>query len=91
VSITFHHPGAHHVRVYDPISNTSVRTHWVQSGSDAVASGPEVSISSAPLFITMECEWVLTKDGVGWKSSNQRDFRAPKKVNVTRRTLFETA
>ena len=54
VSITFHHPGAKHVRVYDPISNTSVRTHWVQSGSDVVVSGPEVSIGSVPQYITID-------------------------------------
>ena len=54
MSITFHHPGAHHVRVYDPISNTSVRTHWVQCGSNVVASGPEVSIGSVPQYLIID-------------------------------------
>ena len=54
VSITFHHPGARRVRVYDPISNTSVRAKWVQNGSNVVVSGPEVSIGSVPNYITID-------------------------------------
>jgi hypothetical protein len=54
VTITFHHPGAHHVRVYDPISNTSVRAQWTQSGSDVVVSDPELSIGSVPQYITID-------------------------------------
>jgi len=54
VSITFHHPGAHQVRVYDPISNTRVRAQWVQNGDDVVVSGPELSIGSVPQYITID-------------------------------------
>jgi hypothetical protein len=54
VRITFHHPSAHHVRVYDPISNTSVGAQWVQSGTDVVVSGPKLSIGSVPQYITID-------------------------------------